>query len=643
MAFTGRTYNKGEKPHQAFRKHTDLYRYLKVGKVTSVDPDRLYITIEWETGSSGSRSEVPITFPYAGPSGCYGSLPEKDSRVVCAVYDEGDNKGSPLVIGYLPTGLKQGYQYNQVQNIPEALSKSNPNDSSQNPSNQVMYRFKPMSEGDMRMVSPAGGKVAVNKGVNLADHLHNSIIIRPSDQSIIATSVNNFLFADGASVSMGQAIRNSKTIFDGNGNRIENSLAREATLADGREAVYIVPFGKKIDSDSRYFSEFRIDVDEICDGYLDNNDINGISATSTRNPVVTLALGNYIGANLSDKTYGEVIRPVLFSSPDDTEGSFDLVSCVQNNGLDEVSNIGLAFAVHGNISRGFLGLDKEGHFYMNLPGSSTSNPLGAGRSMSILAAGNLKEIWGASPDDGNSWDLTANGGAWWRIGHDNDNIGFHLETSGSTDTIVGTDKNETIYGSSISEISGIKTESIGGQYSLSVAGLKTETVFGSVEGMYMADLSMHVFGKFSETAMAEKQCKFGKRKTSIVAGNDELDITIGNLTELISIGSRKTSVITGSISNDIITGNFSTSIKIGVYEVNVMAGNINIKTTAGTARLESKLATTIAALSVSVEGSTVKLGKGLLKGGIVTGLPFPSHYDYTTGAPLRGSVTVSSA
>lgn len=639
--FDKRVYGKGEKPHHTFRKYTDLYKYLKIGTVAAVDPERYLMMINFEDGgkgASGLNFEVPITFPYAGPAGCFGPLPEVGARCVCGCYDSGDKKGQPLVLAYLPTGLKQGLEFNRVKKVPDAIPSGD--------DNRVMYKFKPMSKGDMNMASNEGSGLFLNKGVRLNDHLHDSILVRPSDQSIIATSVNNYVFADGASISMGPAQRNSKILLDGNGARVEGTLCRETSLADGREAVFVVPHGKKIDANTRYYSEFRVDVDEICDGVLDNNDINGISPVSTRNPITILAMGNYIMADPSDESYGDVVRPVIFTSSNDQEGSFDLVSCTQNKGVDEVSSLGLAFAVHEPQAGGFLGLDKEGHFYVNLPGSSTANPLGAGRSMSLLGAGSLKEIWGPSSYDNNSWDLTTRGGIRWSVGTHNDvggNTSIDIRTAGNVYTEAGGNKVEKVFGTSTTDVSAVKTETVGGMYDLTVVGLKKETVYGSAQGKYMADLSLHTFGKFSETAMGEKQCKFGKRKTSIVKGNDELDLTLGNLQEEIKVGSRKTTIKTGSITNDITTGSFTTSVKTGKYGVDVKTGNLNFATKAGTARMEAKLSATLAALAIKAEGSTVKLGKGPAKSGVITGAgPKPSHFDYVTGSPLKGSTTVTS-
>jgi len=638
MGFDGRIFGKGEKPHVAHRSYLDLIKYLKIGKVEAVDPDRLVMMVSFGEGESGPSIEMPITFPYAGPSGIFGPLPEKGAKCICGAYDEGDGTPRPLVLAYLPTGLKEGYEFNRVKNTPDALPSGD--------DNRIMYRFKPMSKGDVNMTSPEGGGISINKGATLSDYLNDSITVRPSDQSIISTSVNNFIFADGVSLNMGPAMRNSKVLLDGNGARIEGTLCRETSLSDGREAVYIVPHGKKIDANTQYYSEFRVDVDELCDGVLDNNDINGISVVSTRNPIATLTLGNFIMADPSDPSYGDVVRPILFNSIDDDTGSFDLVSCTQNKGVDEVSSIGLAFAVYEPQVGGFMGLDKEGHFYMNLPGSSTSNPLGAGRSMSLLASGNLKEIWGGAPEDNNAWDLTAKGGIRWSVGTHNELGGgnsIEIRASGNTYVEAGGNQIEKVYGHSTADITGGKTETVGGQYDLTVVGLKKETVYGSSQGKFMADYSIHTFGKFAETAMLEKQCKFGKRKTSIV-NNDETDITLGNLTEEIKVGQRKTTITTGSIVNNITTGNMTNSVKTGKYGVDVKAGNLNFATKAGTARLESKLATTIAALSVVAEGSTVKLGKGPAKSGLVTGAGAkPSHFDYVTGSPLKGSVTVTSA
>ena len=75
------------------------------------------------------------------------------------------------------------------------------------------------------------------------------------------------------------------------------------------------------------------------------------------------------------------------------------------------------------------------------------------------------------------------------------------------------------------------------------------------------------------------------------------------------------------------------------------AGNINIKTSAGSIELKGLNINIKGDVGVTVEAPFVKVGKNAPMGGAITGLPgtAPSHMDYVTGSPLKGSMTVGIA
>jgi hypothetical protein len=502
----------------------------------------------------------------------------------------------------------------------------------------------------MIISSPHGGQILTSDSVEISDSMQDSIIIRYSDQSIISSSVNNFIFADGVSVRAGIAIRNSLNLFNNDGSRIEGLNGRETSLPDGREVIYMVPFGRRIEYDTQFYAEYRVEVDEIADNVLDSNDITGTGALSTRDPVVSLVMGNYIGANENNQNYGQILRPVLFGSRDDIVGNFSLVQCVQNKGLDEVTTLGLAYALHSLKSGTFIGIDKEGHYYMNLSGS-IANPLGGGRSMSVLAQGNLKEIWGQAAEDGNSWDLTTKGGIVWNVGRHNPrklsrsveiktDSGIYIEAVSADEE--GRARQDISYGDAYEYVNGTKTEVITDTHDITISGLREEHIMGSASSKYDVDKAVNVQGVFSEVAVKEKQCRFGRRKTAITNGNDELEITKGDLTEDIKFGNRKTSIITGNIEQTITAGNYKTSIVKGDYEVSVGIGNVTIKTGIGDINISAKKNIEISALIKAVfKGLKTELGTSP-GGGVVIGAgTAPTHYDFVTGSPLRGALTVS--
>ena len=500
--------NRGERPPKIFSNfhgahQYDRYFYVRFGEILEVDSNSYRMKIRWLSGR-GSPNWMPISFPYVGPAGCMGALPEEGAIGIFAFYDEGTGKGSPLPLAYVPGALAFSTQYNTTKKHPDAVSTED--------QNIISRKFHQLMEGDMITASALGAQILINKDVNISDFALDRILLRGSDQSIISTSVGHYVFADGASVSAGPAMRNLANLFDSNGNRITGTNLREATLSDGREVIYVVPFGERVDYDTRMYSEYRITADELVEGTIDNNEITGFSPVSNRNPLVTMAMGNYIGGNPVENTYGKILRPVLFASPLDLTGNFELVQCMQNKGTDEISKLGLAYALHFHKTGAFFGVDKEGHYYMHLP-ASLSNPAGSGRSMSVVARGGRRESWG-SDADGNAWDFSTVGGLRWEIGTGGPKTkrrsidirtdsSIYFQAGGSDDDNLAFRKD--IYGNSKTAITGDDEKTVSGEASYTIDGLRTEKVFGSSTFQCQTDHAIDVLGGFKETARKKKQ------------------------------------------------------------------------------------------------------------------------------------------
>ena len=63
--------------------------------------------------------------------------------------------------------------------------------------------------------------------------------------------------------------------------------------------------------------------------------------------------------------------------------------------------------------------------------------------------------------------------------------------------------------------------------------MKTETIRGGASLSYQADLTTNVAGVSTENVVTEKQCKFGKRKTTITTGSDQLEVLAGNINDVL--------------------------------------------------------------------------------------------------------------
>jgi len=645
MSIEGRRFHKGEKPHHVYDRYRghnkyNQYFYIRVAIIEEIDLDKYEMTIQW-VGKRGARDKIPISFPYVGPAGIIGMLPEKGALGIFAFMDEGEGKGNPICVGFLPAGLNTGLNFNDVQIYPDSLPTSDVN--------KILYKFRKLSYGDVIISSPLFASLFLNSNVEIHDAAQDSFVIRQGDQSIISTSLNNFVFADGISINMGHVIRNELELYDKDGTRLDNN-GSILTIPESKDIICITKDGEPIDYQTEYYTEYRIDVDEFGNGRLDLNDINS-SSVSLNNPIVTFVLGNYIGSDkINRQQYGQNLKASLFKSYNDANGDFSLEIANDKNGIDEAGTIGLAYALHFLDSKCFLGIDKEGHYYMNLPASSSNNDLGAGSSMSTLAQGSLKEIWGSNATENNSWNLSTNGGVIWDLGAHSPSRnsrsfemktsrGIYFEINGADDD--GYSKREEITGNTLESISGDAT-SVSSNFTLEVNALKTEKIGGSSSESIQSDKNTNVMGIYTENVIVEKQCEFGKRKTTITTGDDELDIQKGNLKEFIVLGNKETTIQKGDIKETISVGNKKIKLLKGNYEIDILGGNVKIGTKVGSVEVSGNSIALKGNISANIDSKLVKIGSGALIGGVVSGLPGKmSHYDYITGAPLKGSLKVS--
>jgi hypothetical protein len=642
-----RIYGKGEKPAAVFEQYAgankfNRYFFLRIGRVVEVDYEKYRFKIEWVTGG-GSPAWIPISFPYVGPASCIGTVPEIGALGIFGYMNEGTGTGTPACLAWVPVSLQAAIDHKAIKLMPDTL----PTDEE----NIVFLKFRKLQKGDVIMSSLWGGQIFVNSDIEIKDSMRDTFQIRSSDQSIIMTSLNNFQFSDGVAMCAGQVIRNKIPIFDADGNRIINALSREVTGPDGRNTIYMVPLGAPIDENSQFYSEFRIDAAELADGVLDTNDINSQSALVSRDPIVTLAMGNYVGALESSSRYGKILRPTLFSNTADQDGQFNLVECTQTNGMDQVNKLGLAYAIHLLKNDSFMGFDKEGHFYLNMGSSTSANPSGSGRSMSVLAQGSLKEVFGADTIEGNSWNLSTRGGIKWNIGsHTASNRSRSIDIIASSSVRLevrksddeGFARQEFIMGNQKVTIGGADDKSVAGNSSLTVNGLRKEVIRGSGTYEYHSDKSENVMGVYTQVVIKEMQGRFGKRKETVLQGQ-QLEIIAGDNKDTIkTLGNKKTMLTAGNIDEMIIKGNRKTTIVAGKYLVTVLKGKVQMTSLAGTIDLLGLKGVNITSpKKVTVMSKKVSLGLGV--GSVVTGLMgLPSHFDYCTGAPLKGCSTVKA-
>lgn len=664
----GRRYAEGEKPSIGLRKNSGVN--ILFGNVASVDSDRMTMKVSLKGDRTGDiLDEVLITQPYAGNSSYIAMVPEVGTSLILV---ETDTVVYP--IGYVPN-YNLGLRY-------EHIAVWDTNKVKTSDKNDLFYKFRKINEGELCFSSSEGGEIFLNENVTISTSRGSHVIIRPEDNVIVNSSSNNYVFASGVWSNSGIVQRNSIDVIK----RDEGSFAYEERLKDGSINYNIMPGEFKNSAD--YFTEYRIEVEDIAKNDLPENDVNRFGGDTRRNPIAILSMGNFIGNNSRyEDTYGFILKPTLFKDYNDDQGEFyfDVLTG------SEPDTMGMAFTLFSpnrrNAEMGAIfGADKEGHFYHYLP-SGTGGGICPGRSMSILALGSKKEIWGSDSRYGNAWDLVLNGGMHWKIGNhgestDNphNNLSMDISTSKCAYLKYGNDKDltaivdfaddkkplgniskykkiEVVSGCERKQVEMTRETVIEGNDLKSISGKEEVAIAGASNMSVGESFNLSVGNIYNEKVTKEKQEGYGSLKTTITEGKSILKMmptkptTVGNIEEsILGKGDRSVVVTKGDITERIVTkgnrsfyttaGNFEvTSIK-GDLTLKTVAGKVVLKTVAGKLEMSSTIGTLIKTQGIfDQKASLINLKtKGAATGVITIG----SHKDYITGAPLKGSLTVKA-
>ncbi len=654
-----------QKPLMSQRFRTDLT--FAVGSVLHVDVEKQVISVILK-GDRGPAQDITITQPFAGTSSYIMGMPEEGCTVVLAYQD-----GMYYPIAYLPH-YELGIEAKNVHKWPDGVKT--------NSQNNFFYRVRKLQEGEIALSSKFGVELYLSDYLLLEDKNGNSIVLKPEHDSIISTSCNNYVFSSGLWLSSGIIRRNSIDASDLND--MPNVYRDPNPKGD---ASYSLRPGGSNDTADPYYTEYLLEVEDRSYGQQPLNDVNAKSNLTVRKPIIIQSLGNLVGNTPHNDFYGRMLRVVLFSGAEDDRGDFSFQQITGS----ENDTLGLAYSLfkphRANSEYGaFFGIDKEGHFYQFIP-STSGGGIGGGRSMSTVARGSLKEIWGKDSNKGNSWDLTTTGGVKWKLGQHNERDGndqanrsLDIRADGGSLLLLGsqlsadlqdfTDKSKTlddvrgykkiekVGGKERSEVTSARETIIGGSDKIQVGGAKIEQVLGQMDLSVGTSLSVKATDNYSEVAKGVKDENYGSRSTVVGKGSVELKINspLGDIKEEIRFkGSRVLRLSMGDVTETILTrGNRKTTIASGNYQVSILTqgnfnfntnvGQINLKSNAGQVTIKSTTGikiSTLPASNINISGGSINLkGKTQLMGGVVT---TKTHLDYTTGAPLKGSTSVKAS
>lgn len=646
-------------PSPGMRKREDLT--FIVGTVTDIDPDRCTFSVD-TFGGYGPLNNILVTQPFAGTHSYVAAMPDVGSIVILA-----NQFNFCYPIAYIPNYV-HALDGKNVRIYPDGVNAPQPN--------ELFYKFPKLMPGYVALGSSEGVEAYLGERLVLR-HMTDEFVIDGSLDQMVSTSLNNFMFSCGVWRNSGVVTRNYlKSSNTDDGHFAEVKMFKDGT---SRCRLQLSP------GDSRLFAEYRIEVEDMALDDVPRNEITTSRGDDERNPVAVFALGNLVGNSASLDNYGKVLRVGLISSPEDRNGQLSFETLTGQEALEYGMAVSLYSCDRRNQDVGsFIGMDKEGHYYQFVR-DATCGGIGKGRSMTIVAQGSKKEIFGKDAKYGTSWDLTAKGGIRWDVGEQNERIGsdysnrsIDIRTSSGAfymygpaestvndfddsskeleasdlrkyrkiEKVDGKERHEvdgdreTIVGSDMVQIQGMHREAVGGAYTLNVG----------------QDMNIAVTGVFSEKVTKEKQETFGSRLTRITSGDSELEVKaiLGNIKETITgTGSKITSITAGNIEDkikvgfrktSIVSGSHFFDIKLGNHSLTTKSGNIEFTTKVGTAEVKSTVKSSLVASmagSVSVEGGSINLkSKEQLMGGVVTD---KTHFDYITGAPLVGSKTVKAA
>jgi hypothetical protein len=682
-----------------------------------VDYELMHCDIKFLSGERPPALEVPISTAYWSKRGFLGAMPEKGSLVICGFRDVHEGEAThPLILGFLPNGSKTALRYHPLNPGGERDA-----DEVDVPQEDVVkelegiydvdrHKMRKIYPGDIFGMSDKGAELLLNENVRLFGKDGSEFQLRSEDKSSLISTLDFYRTTAASRKRAGRVVRNglnmpSDFIEDGvldeahplfeemveqgfvfeDGTLVDdiNSLPFARLSSGERHSVITDNQVNPNDTNARAFVEERSEIQEFSDQRMPQSEELGFDAdrfgeNTSFNPFIEHVQGTVVGndpyTSRGRSRYGELLRPSLFQSPDDDEGTPNM-EVVPNQSSSQQKNMVAASMYRMRRPDGlgelFYAHDKEGHVFFSIPRStSNASSLGAGRSIEGDIKGSTKLTMGANTSDGESMDLTARGGFKWNLGTaSNSNRSLDLTSKGGLSFEVngsdvdgfaynGTyngDYGESVSGSKGVSVSGEHTEEVGGKKSISVGSLNQSIGTGNMKTTVAGDRSTDVLGHDSEQiGQGQETTIINSDENSNVA--DKTDIKSGDRTcdflapaeDRISFASSGTMTRESNVQMDYTlssdgAGTFRTEAESGSYTVDMGAGSISLTASSGNIDLTAGVTISMEATSINMNGQ-VGLGNGAnAPNAVIGGNAGPSpHRDYIVGIPLLGNPKVKT-
>jgi len=673
------------KPFGDFKTKGSVYDFIRVAEVVRVDYLQHTVDIRYldaENYASGVLFGTNNVF--RGSFG--GGMPEIGSMCMVYYFRQAQDKGFPIVIGFLPNATLFAYDHE-----PEFLQPY-----VENPAEYLDLRIRnknwKLYPGDFWFSSTQGADLRLDEAVFLQDNAMDELLIDPFTQSISMNSYNQVFNSKGGKLNFG-FINRSELI-----NSELRSQFEDVTqfLSDGRQIFTVNdgpksqnnPYGtqKLTDPGIHGYTEFRLDMFEYNGTGLDQpaENTHGVEIRDlvkgsgsdqdpiVNKPLVTMMVGTLVGNDSKSKEgkakYGKILHPVTFSDEYTRDVSAivgDDVVVENQNGVDADKKVAGAFQVKLPNTNTSFNFTKEGVLEFSLDQSSAVHPSGAGRSANIGMMGSLKMLLGKQSLDQKSLILDLLGGASINIGQESTkqrsldlilSNGFNFEIQGTdsdlfsvrgriantVDLIFEGNRYTQIDGNEILHVGGKMDHQIQGKFSQNILADHNKTVGGNYTEM-ITQTYQSTIGLGRSTTIASNNITNGDTfadKLKLILGDKELHMLLGDYTEELLAGDHTETLTLGDKETDVRVGDYTVDVGVGDIDVSTDTGDVSLSTYTG--KMDFYATQDITATSpvkINLQAPIVQVGS-TIQGGVVNSGPL-GHRDYLTGLLLKGSASVT--
>lgn len=190
---------------------------LGVARVTELDYEEHYVSLQVLIGASGTHERVPVpmSYPGAGVRHFLGAMPEiGDYCIVGWMPQESSNpkQRTPVILAWVIPGVWPGREWVTTSNFPTSeadLGTKRSRDVLANGLGRTRHKLRHIQPGNIIGSSSQGSDIVLDEGVTLANRRGNEIRLRDQDQAFLVRALQEFKALAGARVYAGLVQRDA--------------------------------------------------------------------------------------------------------------------------------------------------------------------------------------------------------------------------------------------------------------------------------------------------------------------------------------------------------------------------------------------------------------------------------------------------